>query len=203
MSKKIRTERIAKGWANKAFGERPDFSQPRKDVCMGCEFRDKVINFCTICKCEVDAKSRVADEYCPKNLWHDIKHYEGKGVSIRIHDPHLMKLSVVDEDMVLIEYNEPFQLNCPVKHTTIKFDLINTRADLDGVSSAEATLKDFQLKICGCFEAKIDKDEIRDGQKATVTLTYNTKLLGQIDKTLRIVTNKDTYYVKIKGEVKV
>lgn len=45
----------------------------RLEICGNCVFLDPDLGECTICGCDVDAKTILASERCPKNKWLRIK----------------------------------------------------------------------------------------------------------------------------------
>lgn len=64
---------ILRGLAAKLLGYRVlapvDVWDKRLDECMNCEELVEETQQCAICTCDVDAKSSLALEQCPKNKW--------------------------------------------------------------------------------------------------------------------------------------
>lgn len=57
---------------------------------------------------------------------------------------------------------------------------------------------------CGCTVPKCPKDPIMPGQEGTLEIRYDTKRVGNFNKTVTIKSNasNDTVYLKVKGVVK-
>lgn len=57
---------------------------------------------------------------------------------------------------------------------------------------------------CGCTVPKCPKDPIMPGQSGTLEIRYDTKRVGNFNKTVTIKSNasNDTVYLKVKGVVK-
>ena len=57
---------------------------------------------------------------------------------------------------------------------------------------------------CGCTVPKCPKDPIMPGEKGTLEIRYDTKRVGNFNKTVTIKSNasNDTVYLKVKGVVK-
>ena len=72
---------------------------------MECEHKTTIVGgyICGICKCPLKAKTKVADEVCPANNWHDIKEFPEQGIAVRIHDAEKVFMTVEGEKIV-IEY---------------------------------------------------------------------------------------------------
>ena len=58
---------ILSGFVFKLKDEHRLLRNTRMKICINCEDRDG--KFCGICGCLLDAKTRVKDEECPKDLW--------------------------------------------------------------------------------------------------------------------------------------
>lgn len=56
---------------------------------------------------------------------------------------------------------------------------------------------------CGCLEAELSKKEIGVGERFTLKVTYDARMLGHFEKQVAIVSNatKKPVYLKIKGVV--
>jgi hypothetical protein len=42
---------------------------------------------------------------------------------------------------------------------------------------------------------------LKEGENMTMTIKYNTKIPGLIDKRLKVHTDKDVFVIRIKGDV--
>lgn len=199
---KIRPKRIIEGWKNHLTGKIPGFSELRYKTCMECEHKTTIVGgyICGVCKCPLKAKTKVADEVCPANNWHDIKEFPEQGIAVRIHDAEKVFMTVEGEKLV-IEYVDDLILNSNPNTSKFKFSLINLRGDYDGFEDDEINIKLLKAKICSCFEIRYIKDEIRDGESLDITAMYNTKIPGEIHKHLSLATNVGTYKILFKGNV--
>ena len=199
---KIRPKRIIEGWKNHLTGKIPSFSDLRYKTCMECEHKTTIVGgyICGICKCPLKAKTKVADEVCPANKWHDIKEFPEQGIAVRIHDTEKVFMTVEGEKIV-IEYVDDLILNSNPNTSKFKFSLINLRGDYDGFEDNEMDIELLKAKICSCFEIRYIKNKIGDGDSLDITAMYNTKIPGEIQKHLTLVTNVGTYKILFKGNV--
>ena len=199
---KIRPKRIIEGWKNHLTGKIPEFSELRYETCMSCEHKKQIVGgyICGICKCPLKAKTKVADEVCPANNWHDIKEFPEQGIAVRIHDAEKVYMTVEGEKIV-IEYVDDLILNSNPNTSKFKFSLINLRGDYDGFEDNEIDIELLKAKICSCFEVRYTKNKIGDGDSLDITAMYNTKIPGEIHKHLSLVTNVGTYKILFKGNV--
>jgi hypothetical protein len=197
---KIRPKRILKGWANHFLGKELPFNEIRYETCLACEHRNKALDTCNQCGCVLKAKTKVAEEVCPENLWHDIKEFEGRGLAVRVHDFEKTSIDIV-EDIIVIEYREPLALNAPVSTSAFKIDLINCRGDYEHFTTDEIPLDNIFTKVCSCFSVVHNKKSLKEGENMTMTIKYNTKIPGLIDKRLKVHTDKDVFVIRIKGDV--
>jgi hypothetical protein len=197
---KIRPNRIVKGWANHLLGKDLGFNEIRYETCLACEHRNKLLDTCNICGCVLKAKTKVAEEVCPENLWHDIKEFQGRGLAVRVHDFEKMSIEA-SEDVIVIEYREPLILNSYVGTSEFKIDLINCRGDYEDFESKDIPLNNIFTKVCSCFSVKHLKNSLKEGENLTMTIKYNTKIPGIIDKRLKVHTDKDVFVIRIKGDV--
>jgi hypothetical protein len=46
-----------------------DVYEERLNICFGCEKLDMATTVCTVCRCEVHEKNRLATSYCPIHKW--------------------------------------------------------------------------------------------------------------------------------------
>lgn len=210
---KIRSNRIVEG-AKAAFkGDKKKLSASRKGVCNECPHKKNTPAQCGICHCFLDWKTRVPQEMCPTNRWEDVKEwsfmegseiYTGRGLGLRLHDPSKATLEVKG-DIIIVTYNEPFIISkpflitSPIQESELNFDLINNRS-----SRFEDNLKltNIQLKGCNCTKKEIEDTELNDGRYTTMKLTY-THLVGKFETGIKVLTDQDTFYIKLKGEVKI
>lgn len=58
---------IIHGWYLFLFGKRTKQAKKRIDICKKCEYRKGY--FCSVCWCELHAKSTIEEEECPKGFW--------------------------------------------------------------------------------------------------------------------------------------
>ena len=186
---KIRPKRIIEGWKNHLTGKMPEFSELRYETCMSCENKKQIVggHICGICKCPLKAKTKVADEVCPVNNWHDIKEFPEQGIAVRIHDAEKVYMTVEGEKIV-IEYVDDLILNSNPNTSKFKFSLINLRGDYDGFEDNE-------------MDIELLKNKIGDGDSLDITAMYNTKIPGEIHKHLSLVTNVGLYKILFKGNV--
>ena len=197
---KIRPKRIIEGWKNHILGKNMSFDKARYNTCLDCENRNKILDTCNICGCVLKAKSKVADEVCPENRWHDIKEFEGRGLAVRVHDFKKTDIDIMD-DIIIIEYREPLILNSPIFSSEFKIDLVNCRGDYEKFSSKEITLDNIFTKVCSCFSVVHLKKKLEEGESMTMTIKYNTKIPGIIDKRLKVHTSQGVFVIRIKGDV--
>lgn len=73
MLRKVRN--IIVGWYKKLSKSNSDFAKERQHICRSCPHLEKFIGmqFCSICGCEVIAKSEVKDEICLDGRWPNVK----------------------------------------------------------------------------------------------------------------------------------
>lgn len=67
----VKVVNIVKGYASLAVGKKYEFTDGRIRTCQKCD-RNYWIGrslWCSICKCFIPAKARVADERCPLDKW--------------------------------------------------------------------------------------------------------------------------------------
>jgi len=50
----------------------PEEHEARQSVCYGCPFLDPDFGQCGVCGCDVDAKTLLTTEECPKGFWRSI-----------------------------------------------------------------------------------------------------------------------------------
>lgn len=57
---------------------------------------------------------------------------------------------------------------------------------------------------CGCTVVEWSKEPIKPGEKGTLTVKYNTAIVGPFSKSIRVFSNAKTspVFLMIKGEVK-
>lgn len=72
MVKKIKN--IIVGWYRKLTGKKSDFADNRQNICSRCSYREKYAGmyWCSLCGCEIVAKSEVEDETCLDGRWPDV-----------------------------------------------------------------------------------------------------------------------------------
>ena len=72
MVRKIKN--IIVGWYRKLTGKRYDFAENRQKICSGCSYREKYAGmyWCSLCGCEIVAKSKVEDEICLDGRWPNV-----------------------------------------------------------------------------------------------------------------------------------
>ena len=73
MVKKIRN--IIVGWWRKLFSDSPVWVNQRREICNKCQHMTSLgkTKWCTLCWCEIYAKTAVEDEICYDGRWNDIK----------------------------------------------------------------------------------------------------------------------------------
>ena len=63
---------IIKGWYYKIFNKNKELANKRIAICNQCSHKlhiEMVGDICAECGCVLEAKARVADEYCELNKW--------------------------------------------------------------------------------------------------------------------------------------
>jgi hypothetical protein len=78
---------------------------------------------------------------------------------------------------------------------------VNCRGDYEKFSSDEIPLNTIFTKVCSCFSVFHDKKSLKEGENLTMTIKYNTKIPGIIDKRLKVHTDQDLFVIRIKGDV--
>jgi len=48
---------------------RPEEQEERQSICSGCPFLDPDFGQCGVCGCDIDAKTLLTTEGCPKKKW--------------------------------------------------------------------------------------------------------------------------------------
>ena len=104
------------------------------------------------------------------------------------------------EDIIVAESTKNlFALNAPVSTSAFKIDLINCRGDYEHFTTDEIPLDNIFTKVCSCFLLSIIRNLLKEGENMTMTIKYNTKIPGLIDKRLKVYTDKDVFVIRIKG----
>lgn len=203
----IRPKRIVEGFTKAVLCKNTDSSQERMAVCNTCEFREGIA--CGVCGCVLTAKTKVAQEACPKNLWDDIKKIPYTGIAIRLHEQDKAILSV-DEGILTIRYKEPYKYQENPQNTAITIDIVNLRSDEENISKDNVKLTNLYLSHCSCFESRINGKDVTqkskaipyldDGQHITVKFKYNTNLdpakMFNRNKDIKIMTDQGTIIFK-------
>jgi hypothetical protein len=200
MGKKLRPKRIVEGWKNKLTGMTSETIEQRRKTCGECPLmKTGLINTCGVCGCEIEAKTSVYEEYCPKNKWEDIKFFS-RGLVVRNLSPEMVSLSYDEAtDYITVTYNNPIVKNEGYsENSKFVLQLINARGDFD-ISSSMVTLKNINVNGCGCFERKLSANTLREDESLSLEFVYNTNLDGDVSKTYRINTDQDVFTLKIKG----
>lgn len=65
---------IIKGWYRKLTCKKYDFAENRLKICRRCSHKEEFagMEFCSLCFCELQAKSNVEDEICLDGRWPEI-----------------------------------------------------------------------------------------------------------------------------------
>jgi hypothetical protein len=68
-----KAKQIVEGYSNLARGVKYEFTDSRVRTCQNCERNYWIAKtlWCSICKCFIPAKARVADAKCPEGKWTD------------------------------------------------------------------------------------------------------------------------------------
>ena len=56
-----------RAWFKFLYGYKPEFAEKRKNICLKCKYRKKIV--CGICWCPLNTKILERDEECPKGFW--------------------------------------------------------------------------------------------------------------------------------------
>jgi hypothetical protein len=180
----------------------PQWYEDRLEICAGCELNSKNVEskgslskgyesivgaFCTSCKCPVDKKAKIEEEYCPVNKWAAIKDKENTIVST------LHTIQNLSPDKVKLEKQGTFYL---LDFGTMKFGS-DSRITLNVFS--EGMSKITSKGSCGCLTTEIIAKE-RDYD---FSVTYNTNLEGEIEgKTVEFLYTKSNIKTAIKFLIK-
>lgn len=72
MVRKIKN--IIVGWYRKLTGRKSNFAENRIKICKRCSHREEFagMEFCSLCFCEIYAKSEVEDEICLDGRWPNV-----------------------------------------------------------------------------------------------------------------------------------
>jgi hypothetical protein len=184
MGKKLRPKRIVEGWKNKLTGMTSETIEQRRKTCGECPLmKTGLINTCGVCGCEIEAKTSVYEEYCPKNKWEDIKFFS-RGLVVRNLSPEMVSLSYDEAtDYITVTYNNPIVKNEGYsENSKFVLQLINARGDFD-ISSSMVTLKNINVNGCGCFERKLSANTLREDESLSLEFVYNTNLDGDVKPT--------------------
>lgn len=193
---KIRPGRIVKGFKRALTGEHTTSSGLRIETCGTCEHNKKGI--CGICGCVLKAKTKVFEEYCPDNRWHDVKVLERLGVAVVIKNPELLESFEINEDGISFtaDYGE-IKIGSPTK---LDFLVVNDRSTF---FDADIDLTEVRLKSsCGCTHvgSEIPKT-LPDGEYASFSLSYDSEMLGDINQSARLLSTQGLFRIFIKGKV--
>jgi hypothetical protein len=194
--KKIRPTRIANGIFNALSGKS---DTERLSVCEKCPKLTKTRQ-CDMCGCFVDAKTTINQEYCPMNKWSDIKILEEQGVALRIESTKAKSLTLdVEENTFVLNFGKLKQGD-PTNTTLM---LINDRSNFIK-NTDKITLNNIEVKpTCGCTvidNAKVAK--LRDGEDMQFTVSYNSHIVGEFSKVIKVITDETLIKIVIKGEVR-
>jgi len=198
---KIRPSRIFKGWRKMITNAKDNFAKDRLKVCNKCPEKNKLTGTCNICGCLLKAKVKVIEEYCPMNKWKDIKEFKDRGLAVKLHDTDIATIEENENGSLTVSYKKPFKLNQKISDTKLTLELINCRGDHEEFEY-DTTLNNIRTSICSCFSVVLDKTSLKEAESAKLILKYNTKLEGEINKRLKIKTDKDIFVIALKGEVK-
>lgn len=66
---------IIVGWFRRLFNIDSELSKKRVEICRSCPKKVTILgdDFCSLCYCQIVAKSRVEDETCYDGKWDNIK----------------------------------------------------------------------------------------------------------------------------------
>lgn len=200
MSKKLRPERIIKGFS-KAFladvsSKIDDVVEDRRAMCKKpCQYL-KNGNVCGICGCFIKQKTIVNEEYCPENFWNDIKVIKEVGIAIRNLKPLEYNLTHIGSNRVMLTLFEPIPSGIPYNFSV---QVINARGDFDFESTK---LTNIQTKgSCVCTASNEVPTSLTDGNSFLLDVKYSANKKGEFNQIMKVVSNEDTFYIDIKGKV--
>lgn len=123
-----------------------------------------------------------------------------------------LALAAACSSMVTAQNAEKVDENAPeITFTSTEFDYGVVAPNSDGTRKFEFTNTGKQPLIlsnvsasCGCTVVEWAKDPVKPGEKGTITVKYNTAIVGTFQKSIRVFSNAKTSPVMliIKGEVK-
>ena len=195
--KKIRPKRIVEGIGKTLLNKNTESSIKRLSICKPCPHNKKGI--CGLCGCIEEAKSKVFEEYCPDNRWHDIKALKMQGIAVAVKNPELLQSFEVNESGkgFTVDYGEVK----PGDSMKLDFIVVNDRSNS---FDEEITLTGIKMKSsCGCTHVATDMSkELKDGDYAPFSIDYNNDILGQIRQSVRFISDQLVFRISIKGNVK-
>lgn len=70
----MKIKNIILGWYRKLTGKNYGFAANRQKICSMCSYREKFTGmyWCSLCGCEIIAKSEVEDEICLDGRWPNV-----------------------------------------------------------------------------------------------------------------------------------
>lgn len=184
---RIKPTNIVKGFSKMIVNSEDDFSEDRRNVCNSCSFRKNL--FCGVCGCVIAAKSKVKEEYCPKNKWKDNMIVKNVGISVNNLSTNVVDLTHIERTST-VDFS--FKNNIKVKQpVTFKFELLNDRGNYDFSSSV---MKDISISVgCGnCTKVLSSTPSILgDSESFTVEVQFTPPQTGRTKKSVTLKFNKN------------
>lgn len=196
--KKIRPSRILEGVAKMVLNKNTESSIKRLETCKECPVFTN--GWCDPnkggCGCVIDAKTKVLEEYCPKNNWEDVKILESEGIA-------LVNMSTDKGELILVKEGFIFKFN-DLKHkeeAVIDLKVVNDRSNF---MKSGINLKGISMgSTCGCTIPSDYPTILKDGANFDFKIKYDSNRMGAFNKTIKIIANdKLLFKVSINGVVK-
>lgn len=198
MSKKIRPKRILAGFKTLLFENETVVAKDRLQTCLECPLLS--IGLCTECGCATTVKTKVLEEYCPKNNWEGTAVLKQAGVALMGHDDDIIVTS--DEDLnnlgFTVEIKEEIGFKKPY---IVKLRIVNDRGNFNGFKKYE-DLKRISINgDCSCTIPKGVQKELKEGNYFDFEVKYSAPHIGQFSKKMSFNSIQTNFGIKLKGVV--
>ncbi len=208
MAKKIRPDRIAKGVAKATKSLISGSSKFTKDRLLECQKPCEHLSngICVLCNCVVKAKSEVFEEYCPANIWKDIKILEKAGLALAIKNPDLATISVNEEtNRFTLDYGK-YKWKTKDENgkevdtdTNLKLVVVNDRGNF---FTENQDLTEIKLAAsCSCTISSKPKKTLKEGDYLEFDIKYEARKAGVFSKKAHFLAKETAFFITLKGEV--